>query len=156
MWERKNFCASYLTKFSIGLSGIWYSVETCWSDEPHTHHPCFISSILYWRERTLPMWFCGKNVHIVWYSDIYVPISLKFGIIIETTNLHILISVWLTLTSMQGHSCMRNQNFDAPFLANLCVNLDEIRYIESLKAVSFTCLYSDLIIPLLPPYPINL
>ena len=33
----------------------------------------------------------------------------NFGIMIKTTNLYILISVWMTLTFIYGHSCMRNQ-----------------------------------------------
>ena len=31
-----NFCASYLTKISIDLNGIWCTVDTRWCDEPHT------------------------------------------------------------------------------------------------------------------------
>ena len=41
--ESKNCCANYLTKFSVDMNGIWYTVQTCWCHEPHTH---FISSIL--------------------------------------------------------------------------------------------------------------
>ena len=28
VWESKNFCANYLTKFSFGLNGMWYTIET--------------------------------------------------------------------------------------------------------------------------------
>ena len=52
--ESKIVWANYLRKFSIDSNGIWYTVETCWCDGPHTH---FIQSIHYWRERTLLMWF---------------------------------------------------------------------------------------------------
>ena len=41
MRESKNFCANYLTNFSIDLNGIHCTVDTCWCDEPHAN---FISS----------------------------------------------------------------------------------------------------------------
>ena len=41
------------------------------------------------------------------YSDMYRPISFKLGMI-KTTMLYILISDWMTLTFIQGRSCMRN------------------------------------------------
>ena len=44
----RNFCANYLMKFSIDVDGIWYTVETCWSDELHT---LSLWSDWYWRER---------------------------------------------------------------------------------------------------------
>ena len=31
MQESKNFCANYLTKFSIDLDGIGHTVEMCWA-----------------------------------------------------------------------------------------------------------------------------
>ena len=58
------------------------------------------------------------------YSDIYRLISFKLGMVIETTKFYILKSVWMTLTLIQGHSCMRNQNCDGHFLANLGMDLD--------------------------------
>ena len=33
------------------------------------------------------------------HLDVYEPIWLKFGLMIETAKLYILISVWMTLTS---------------------------------------------------------
>ena len=35
MQVSKNFCASYLTKFSVDLDRNQFAVETCWCDEPH-------------------------------------------------------------------------------------------------------------------------
>ena len=40
------------------------------------------------------------------YSNMYRPISLKLGVMIETTKFYILISVWMTVTVIQGHSCV--------------------------------------------------
>ena len=37
MQESKNVCANYLTKFSIDLNGTWYTVETCWCNDPHAY-----------------------------------------------------------------------------------------------------------------------
>ena len=45
---------------------------------------------------------------------------------IEITKPCILILVYMILTFIQGHSCMRD--FGVPFLANLNSNLDEIQY----------------------------
>ena len=49
------------------------------------------------------------------YSHIYRPISFRFGTLIETTMLYILISVWMALTFIQSDSCMRNQKLLCPF-----------------------------------------
>ena len=50
------------------------------------------------------------------YSDIYRPISFKVGMIIEITNLWILVSVWMTLTFIHGHSCMKRNASVSIFL----------------------------------------
>ena len=39
--KQKNFCASYLTKLSTDLDWIWYTVGTCWCDQPRTQ--CILS-----------------------------------------------------------------------------------------------------------------
>ena len=49
------------------------------------------------------------------YSDIYRLTSFKLGIVIGTTILYVLISVWMTFTFIQGDSCMRNQKLKCPF-----------------------------------------
>ena len=67
------------------------------------------------------------------YSDIYSLISFKLGVMIETTELYILISVWMTLTFIQGCTSIRNQNFDVHFLVNLGIDFDEI------QSVTTTC-----------------
>ena len=50
---------------------------------------------------------------------------------IKTTQLYILVSVWMALTFIQGHSCMRNKNFGVHFLANLNIDLDKIQYVAT-------------------------
>ena len=49
-----------------------------------------------------------KTFSVSLYSDIHGAIYFKFGLTIGTTTFYILISVWMTLISTQGHSCMRN------------------------------------------------
>ena len=53
--KAKQLLTNYPTKFLINLNGIWYTVETCWCDEPHTQ---FITSFEYSWEGTLLVWFC--------------------------------------------------------------------------------------------------
>ena len=49
--------------------------------------------------------------------------------IIVTTKFNILISVWMALTIIQGHSCIRKKSFGVHFLANPYIDLDEIQYV---------------------------
>ena len=53
--------------------------------------------------------FVQRTRTVPWYSDICGLISFKSGVIIETSKLYILISVWITLTFIEDLSCMRNQ-----------------------------------------------
>ena len=66
------------------------------------------------------------------YSDIYRLISL----IVETTKLYISVSVWMTLTFIQGHSCMRNEKLWHPFSSKF-IDLDEI------QCVGTTCWFVE-------------
>ena len=45
--------------------------------------------------------------------------------VIETTKLYILILAWMTFIFIQGHNCIRNQNFGVQFLANLSTDFDK-------------------------------
>ena len=69
------------------------------------------------------IFFLKQNISL--YLDIYRPISVKLDMTIET---YILISVWIFLTFIRGHSCMRNHNFGAHFFRNLGINLIEMQY----------------------------
>ena len=46
--ETKN-CTNYLTKFVINLNWIWFTIETCWCDQLHTHFILSIQYSLSWR-----------------------------------------------------------------------------------------------------------
>ena len=35
--RKQKYLSYYLTKVSINLNGIWYTVETSWCYEPHIH-----------------------------------------------------------------------------------------------------------------------
>ena len=51
---------------------------------------------------------------------------------IEATKLYTWISVWMTLTFIQSHSCVRiKKNFGVHFLSNFWVDLDEIQYVAT-------------------------
>ena len=53
----------------------------------------------------------------------------KLGMMIETSKFSVLIVVWMKLTYVQGHCCMRNQKlFCIFFLTNFSISLDEIDY----------------------------
>ena len=45
--------------------------------------------------------------------------------------LYILIPVWMTLTFIQGHSCITVRNFCVHFLRQFTVDLDEIEFVEA-------------------------
>ena len=89
--RKHKFGANYLIKFSMYLNGM----------EPHTR---FILFIQYSRERTLYDYIIllEKNFNVGLYSDIYRQISFEFSVMIKTTKLYILISVWMTLTFIQS------------------------------------------------------
>ena len=63
-----------------------------------------------WRESV----FCdfvkenNNKKYIGLYSDIYRVISFKLGVMVGTTMLYILISVWMTMAVIKSHSCMKN------------------------------------------------
>ena len=47
-----------------------------------------------------------KNFNVGLYADIYRPISFNLSMMIEIPKLYILVQVWMTLTFVQGHSCI--------------------------------------------------
>ena len=52
----------------------------------------------------------------------------------KTTKLYSLILHWVTFTFIRGHSCIKNKkNFGVYFLANLSIDLDEIRYVATTR-----------------------
>ena len=70
------------------------------------------------------------------HSGIYKPIYFKPGLSIETTEVCILISVWVTLVLIQGQGFMRNQKLLRSFSVKLAVDLDEI------QCVATTCWFA--------------
>ena len=60
-------------------------------------------------------------------STFYTIFSdLDVGLMIETTEFYILIPVWMTLTFIQCHSCLRKEKFLCPSSWNFSVHLCEI------------------------------
>ena len=112
MRESKNFWANHLTKFLIDLNRIWYTVETYWYDEPHTHSMAFSiqgrESYVYrilWRKLYHWLVFNHLRTHFfqTWYDDR------------NHWALHFDIS-WDDLIFIQGHSCTQKiTNFSVYF-----------------------------------------
>ena len=50
---------------------------------------------------------------------------------IERATLYILIPDWMTLTFIQGHSCMRNENFCAHFFLVFVLVWDAIQHVAT-------------------------
>ena len=65
--ESKNFCASYLTKFSVAMNGIGHTVDTRWYDELHIQS---IFSIKYSQEENPAHVILFKNLQPGLHSDI--------------------------------------------------------------------------------------
>ena len=86
---------------------------------------------LIWMEFALPLRHDGVLNHILTLSHLFsIPgrepylcdfvkkmfnVSFKFGLILKCTIVYILVSVLMTLTFIQGHSCMRNPKLWYPF-----------------------------------------
>ena len=69
-----------------------------------------------------------KRFSVGLYSYIYrLSFLFKFSMMMGTTKLYILISVWMTLTFIQGHSCTRNQKLWYPFSQKFCSGFGEIQ-----------------------------
>ena len=64
-----------------------------------------------------------KKNHVGLYLDIYWLISFKLGVIIQIAELFILVPVLVTLTFIQGHGCIRGENF-----TQFLIDFDEIQY----------------------------
>ena len=90
-----------ISQFSINLNGLWYTIQTCWCEEPHNH---FILNIQCSRERSLfvIIWFCFLKKKFCLHSDICRPISFKLGVMIKITKLYMLISFWWPWPSVKS------------------------------------------------------
>ena len=109
MWESKISCTIYLTKSCPDSDGSWYAIENCWSDNPHLF---FLSSDLYSRGRTQRTWF-HQEVLTFWHLQ--TNFFFKLDLVMDTTVLFCLIPIWMTLTFIQGHNCMRKQKLPSSF-----------------------------------------
>ena len=65
-----------------------------------------------------------ENFNVSLYLDVYRLISFRLGMKMGNTKLYIFISVWMTLTFIQCHSCMRNKKLRCPFSQNFLMDLD--------------------------------
>ena len=122
------------SQFSIAFNGIWYTVDTCWSDEPNPYlipfgqrsrgetFVCYFFLFVY-------LFIFRKALAL--YSHIYLLISFKLDIIIETAKVYILIPVWITLTFKQSRGYVTNHKLTLPFPSNFSIDFDEIQCVAS-------------------------
>ena len=89
-----------------------------------------------YKKATLLHWLVFRHLltdfFLTWYDD-------RDG----ATKLYILLSDWMTLTLIQGHSCMRNQQLRCHFLENFVIDLDKIEYVAAtccLLKIMLNCL----------------
>ena len=102
MEKKPKTCTSYLTKFWIDLDGIWSLMRHVGM----TNLIFILSCLVKVQGRQFYLFGFLKKLNIGMYLDIYGLISFKLGLMRMN---YILISVWMILTIIQGHSCMRNQ-----------------------------------------------
>ena len=124
----------------------WSKWRGCWKKTPTFLHQLW-RSVVYHALRLVDLisltfiWSCpisneGREPcdFVMWlsglHSDSYRPFSFKLGVVIETTELNILILVWMMLIFIESHSCIKkttNPNNLCPlFLTNFRINLNEI------------------------------
>ena len=98
-----HICARYLTKLVMDLDRVWFTVETCLSNESHS---LLISSDQYSWERI--MISSRKTVMLAsppTFTDQFL--SSECGMMTKANKLHVLMPVGFSLNLIQGHSCMR-------------------------------------------------
>ena len=117
--ESTNLCANYFTKFLIDLNGIW-NIKFHMTFVIHLSCPIGMEGRKYFYD------FCTKRINIGLYSNIYRLMSFKLGMIIKTSELYIFVSVWMTLTFIQGHGCVRKK-VCVHFLSKLDTDLNEFQ-----------------------------
>ena len=103
---KQSFCAYFLSKF---CRLFWWNficchgLLVCWS-------PCqiYFSRTLFNGENfTQAIFFIKNTLSNGSRSGAYEPISFKFGVMLDTTKVHNLTSVWMTLTFIQSHKMSR-------------------------------------------------
>ena len=95
-------------KFSFDMDSIFsfYRVHSVFNGE--------IATLVIFKKQT------NNTFSIGLCSDLCWLIFFKLDVMIETTKLYFLISVWLTLTFIQDHSCVRYQRLWCPFPQQFC------------------------------------
>ena len=101
--ESKIFCINFLTKLWIKLDGMWCVVSLM---SLILILSCVTNIVA--REPSLCN-FSQTKIYVGLHWDIYQPISFIRDMMIETTELFILIPVWMTLAFIQDHRFMSNE-----------------------------------------------
>ena len=108
--KQKLLCTNYLTKLWLQFGILLRLVGVL-------NHILILSHLFNIQGRESCMTdFVDRNMNVGLYSDIYRHIFFfKLCIMIETARFYVLISAWMTLTFIQGHSCIRNKKIWCPF-----------------------------------------
>ena len=91
---------NHLASFSRTLFNKWNEIWLWWSSSSWTSWS---------RETAILLWLYQNTFNVGMHSDIYTPIWLKLDAVVDTTELSILILVFVTLTLIQGHRDARKQ-----------------------------------------------
>ena len=100
----KHYCFIFLLIFNwSGWNLIW-----CWSNSCWTFWYYVWVRLLEQRKELLFYWLRQKT-NVGMHSDIYDLLCFTAGVMIDTAELYIWITVYLTLTLIQGHRSARKQ-----------------------------------------------
>ena len=129
MSARKQKLLRQLPPKLFDLDGISCLVETLMWWISYTFY--FVHSVYKGEKPTYVISFKTK-FNFGLYSNIFRPISFKLDVMIGPTKFYILISVWMTLTFIRGHSCVRNQKLWCPFSQKFCSQIWLIQFLATI------------------------
>ena len=133
MWQSKNWC-----HLSQSLSWIWMEFDVLLRLIGLMNFILILPHQISIQRKTPNslIWFCPllpskyshtlthrteeNNLYVGLHSDVYRLISFKCGVIANTSKQYCLIWVWMTLTFIQSHICMRKQKLLHSFSLQTC------------------------------------
>ena len=133
MWHRSGRKQTALRQLSHSFWSVWKEfgillrLVGLFETNTHLYHWMSIQG----REPYLCDLF-KRRISVDLCMDIYGGIAFKLGMMIENTYRCISIPVWMTLTFIECHICMRNLNLHAHFCVNFSVDLDEIQQVATI------------------------
>ena len=115
--KSRNFCAHFLSNFSVHLNEIWCAALTHWFVEAHVDSVHMIDvqgselhQNYFWKEYVQDC-ISSSSRFARLHFDTYKLISFKLGMKLDMTKFFILMSVWMILTFTEGHRVRRKLLF---------------------------------------------